>query len=638
MRIRLISRVGAVAAAAACLCSSRVLTQTPAPTTGHRAILVSFDGFSEQRFREYADSASAPHVWSMFRTGVCAESVRPAFPSVTPTGHASIWTGAYANVHGVAAQSNGRLPLTMTTILDWTDGYKATSLRAEPIWIAAARQGKTVFSHMATQSPQPPVYMPVVRPMPALDSARRSGMAAMAMPTIAALNVYNEQIATGRVITSPSELSWAFGAEGDSLHGAIQDDSSVVVRLNRDPARSVVVRLAATETAPIRGRPLARFFSAPLRVDLRRNRTTFVYFRLFELSPDHSKLLMYVSEARVIQANHPNVVASYDDAVQGVPGNGATHVMESGAFGPRAADGGDGTAELRYLETAELVTRQFMRGSAWGAKAYSADLTTDYLPYPDEALHTFLGYADPKTPAVSRAARQNAGRMIKRAYGLVDLYLEQLQSFAADDPNVRLFVTGEHGMRPAWMAFKPNVVLRDAGFLVADSSGAIDLRRTRAAVTRGGWVSVNRATRETGVVPADSVQPVLRRVEAALRAARDSTGKPIVTRLFRAGTVEGDSLGIGGAVGGDLYWDLAPGYYWSPSAVGPMVVPLPFPQGEHGYPSIDRDMHPALCVTGGTTSRRIGEVRSIDIAPSVTDWLGIDPPRDARGKSILIKH
>ena len=97
----------------------------------------------------------------MFRNGVCAESVRPAFPSVTPTGHASIWTGAYANVNGVAAQSNGMLPVTVTSILDWTDGYKATSLRAEPIWITAARQGKTVYSHMATQSPRPPTYMPV---------------------------------------------------------------------------------------------------------------------------------------------------------------------------------------------------------------------------------------------------------------------------------------------------------------------------------------------------------------------------------------------------------------------------------------------------------------------------------------------
>lgn len=629
-----IARLGAAAAVLAVASPLRAQTN---PSSPHRAILVSFDGFSEQRFREFGDSISAPHVWSMFRSGVCAESVRPAFPSVTPTGHASIWTGAYANVNGVSAQSNGRLPVTMTSILDWTDGYKATSLRAEPIWIAAARQGKTVYSHMATQSPQPPTYMPVVRPIPSLDSARASGRAAMAMSTIAALNVYNELIAPGRVIKSPSEASWAFGTEGDSLHAVVRDGNTMLVYLNQDREHGVDVRLAPTDTAPIRGRPLARFFSKPLRVDLSRNRSTFVYFRLFELASDGSRFLLYASEARVVQANHPEVAASYDAEVQGLPGNAGGRLMEAGAFGARVPDGGNGLAEFRYYETAELVTRQFMRGSAWGWKTYRADLTTDYLPYPDEALHTFLGYASSETPGVSRAGRENARRMLKRAYSLMDVYLEQLQSFAEGDPNMRIFVTGEHGMRPAWMSFRPNVVLAKAGLLTLDERGSIILRRTRAAATFGGWVTVNRAMRNSGVVPADSVEPVLNRVEAALRAVRDSNGKPVVTRVFRSSTVEGDSLGIGGPGGGDLYWSLAPGYYWSPVTTGPAVVPLEFPQGEHGYPSVDRDMHPALCILGGDTSRRLGQVRSIDIAPSVSEWLGIAPPGDARGKSVLPK-
>jgi hypothetical protein len=251
MQIRHLLRRGAVVAAI--VMASPLGAQTSG-APAHRAILVSFDGFSEPRFREYGDSAAAPHVWSMFRGGVCAESVRPAFPSVTPTGHASIWTGAYANVNGVAAQSSGRLPVTMTSILDWSDGYKATALRAEPIWITAARQGKTVYSHMATQSPQAPSYMPVVRPIPELDSARKSGIATMALPTIAAVNIYNEEIEPARVVTKPDEMSWAFGNEGDSLHATIRDDSTVVVQLNWDRDRTVEVHLAPTDTSPIRGR------------------------------------------------------------------------------------------------------------------------------------------------------------------------------------------------------------------------------------------------------------------------------------------------------------------------------------------------------------------------------------------------
>jgi len=600
-----------------------------------RAILISFDGFSEQRVREYADSLSAPVIWSMFHDGVCAESVRPAFPSVTPVGHASIYTGAYGNVNGVSASSNGALPLQTTTILDYIDGFSARSLRAEPIWIAAARQGKSVFGHFPTQAPQPPGYEPVTVPSPALDSARARAVATLARPNIAVVNMYNDLVAPARVVRSPAEMSWAFGDEGDSLRARVRDDSTVVVELARDPRRAVIVHLAPTDTTTPRGRALARFFSDPLRVDLARGRRTFVYFRLFELSHDRSRLLLYVSEARVIQANRPEVAAAYDDAVHGVPGNGGGRPMERGELGPRVQQGGDGSAEYRYMETVELVMRQFMRGTEWGWRTYHPELATDYFPYPDEALHTFLGYADPGTPNVSNAARANAARMLKRAYTMIDMRLEQMRRLASSEPNTRLFVTGEHGMRPAWLTFKPNVVLRTAGILRADSAGKVDLAHTQAAATRGGWISVNRVGRKGGIVSADSVDAVLARVERVLRAARDSSGKPIVTAIFRAGTPAGDSLGIGGPTGGDLYIGVAPGYYWGPVATGPMVDPLAFPHGEHGFPSTDFDMHPLGCMLeAGGIGKRIGEIRSIDFAPSVAEWLRISPPADARGRAV----
>lgn len=73
-------------------------------------MIVSFDGFSEPWFRTFTDSISAPHLWRMFEQGTCADAARPAFPSVTPSGHAAIWTGAYGNVNGIAAGANGALP------------------------------------------------------------------------------------------------------------------------------------------------------------------------------------------------------------------------------------------------------------------------------------------------------------------------------------------------------------------------------------------------------------------------------------------------------------------------------------------------------------------------------------------------
>ncbi|MEO7083478.1 MAG: alkaline phosphatase family protein [Gemmatimonadaceae bacterium] len=628
----------------------------------HRAILVSFDGFSELRLREFSDSLTAPTLWSMFRTGACAEASRPAFPSVTPSGHAAIFTGAYPNVNGIGAQANGRLPLSQTSILDAINGFNASALRAEPIWIAAARQGLRVFSQMATQSPGPPGYPDIDAPDPRLAPARSAAAATLQRSTIAAVNIYNDLVSEARVLTAssaqsrppvgwqglsllgrsrvpPREVSWALSTEGDSLHALFyvtDSGGAAIVATQRDVARGVVVHAAPTDTTSPHGRALARFFSEPLRIDLARGRRTFVFFRLFEISSDLSSFMLYASETRVIQGNRPEIAAAYDNAVHGVPGNGSDFLLQRGQLGLERAKGGDGTAELRYLETAELLTRQFMRGTEWGWRTYRPDLQVDYLPQPDEALHTWLGYADPSTPGVSADVRGYAASMLTRAYALVDIRLAQLRRLASETPGTMLFVTGEHGMRAVWAQFKPNVILHAAGLVALDSAGKIDLAHTRAAATAGSWISVNRSTRLGGIVPVDSVPDVLARVERALRGARDSAGAQIVTEIWRAGSTAADSLGLGGPAGGDIYYGLKPGLYQNAGTQGGAVTPMAHPMGEHGFPSTDRDMQPAFCALGGAAvAHRFGMVRAIDIAPTVSAWLDIRPPADARGRSVL---
>jgi predicted AlkP superfamily phosphohydrolase/phosphomutase len=216
---------------------------------------------------------------------------------------------------------------------------------------------------------------------------------------------------------------------------------------------------------------------------------------------------------------------------------------------------------------------------------------------------------------------------------LVDRRLAALLEMARAG-NAMILVTGDHGMRPTWRNFHVNTVLRNAGLLTLDTAGRHDLARTQAISPAGYFIQVNRVERKGGIVPADRVAQVTQAAAAALLAARDPEGRAVVTRVWRP--QPNDSLGLGGPAGGDVYFDMAPGYYPSAAPADSVVTTMRAARGSHGFPSIDPDMRSAFCALGpGIGGRRLPTVRVIDAAPTVSAWLGIPPPADARGVSLL---
>src|SRR4029453_9808335 len=123
-----------------------------------------------------------------------------------------------------------------------------------------------------------------------------------------------------------------------------------------------------------------------------------VFFRLFELSADGSDVLLYRARTGVYLSNQAGVAAAALAATNGFVGNAAGHVYEAGGPGKKPADGGDGTAESRYVETARLVERQFEELLDFGATRSEWDLLVGDLPFPDELLHRWWGFLDPSLP------------------------------------------------------------------------------------------------------------------------------------------------------------------------------------------------------------------------------------------------
>lgn len=631
--------------------------ERPGLAAPRRAILVSFDALNERRALETVPAEAIPALRALFTRGACAASARPAFPSVTAPGHAALWTGAYGNVNGIAANAMPRLPRGDHALTSSVSGYFVDNLRAEPIWITAARAGLRATGHHGTQAPGAPGYPGIDGEDAALLARRGEATAVLARPNVFVMNGYNTMLAPSMVLTEaeaaphpargwtnldrlqsdvpPLEIAWLAGTDSlfALLHGGRVYDR-ILLATRRDVRVGTVARAAPEDTAAITpARVLARHFADAVFLETP-DGVAPLTGRLFSISPDGARFLLLVPELRVVQGNHPDAVTDYQRAIGGWFGNGALTAYRAGRLGTPITRGGDGHAEQRYLESLELLARQFMRGGAWLWSTRRPQLHLDYLPLIDEVDHEWFSLVDTSAAPYNAALAARVQPYRVRAWQLADRVLASLQSQVAGDPNAALVVSGDHGMRSYWMGFRPNVVLQEAGLLALDRAGRVDLSRTRAYSPTGYYIMLNRTAWQQGIVSAADERATLDAVERAMLAARTPDGAPLVVRTWRADAAGADTLGIGGPTGGDLYYDVARGYFWNAGLTGPVTSALPKSEAGHGFPSPSPEMHTVLCAWGDAiTARRIGPVRNADAPLVVADWLGMPHPPHATGAS-----
>ena len=598
------------------------------------AIVVSFDALSEQRVMGSVPATRIPAMHRLFLEAACADGARPHFPAVTAPSHASIWTGAWGDEHGVT----GSLVTPAAVPIDsLVDGFSYHQLNAEPLWIAAARQGRSVVAHHVTHAPGVPGYPG--RTVAARHELQRVARSALDQVGTAALNGYNRRVASASVLSNrthrfrpgPSwsgdsgavrsmELALTVGADSLFVRWIRGNPARLIVAPKRDLRAAVEVPVIPADTTSPRSRPLARHFSGPVSSRLADSTKVSLRLRAFHVSPSGEEFLIVIPEVRAVEANTTVVAAAYDAASPGWVGNVPFHLWREGLLGDTLTDG---AAEWRLLELGELVTDGFMRGTRW-ALDRKPQLLLDYFSLGDDIDHALLGRSDPRV----RDLRD-------RLWELVDLRLAALMNAASRTPGAMLLVTGDHGMRVADRTWHVNTTLQRAGFLSADSNGQVQLERTTALSPTGYWITVNDLQRPAGIVPVAARGPLLDSLERFLLDLRDDRGRAVVTRTFRAGTVEGDSLGIGGETGGDLYYDVADGNMWS-GRLDPAEFTPRRPGGEHGYPSVSPEMRTVLCAFGpDIAAKRTPTARLIDVAPTVSDWLGMSPPVHSRGQSLL---
>lgn len=604
-----------------------------------RILLVSLDGGGERLIERMVDRGVMPNLAAIKEQGVQADYALTNFPSKTAAGHASLWTGAYGNVNGITGNS---VPLPGGTFLQNRSGFRADALKAEPIWITAAKNGKRVVANQATHLEPLTIYQ---------DGGRFGGAHAKNLTLFDGYSgLLNEDgliaplsdprpASDWRDAPTASAQEFPFRIGESQFWAFVYDDPQDPV-LGYD---TMLIRPDKTRTAgSLRLKPgrssagTIDKFSPPVKVKAKKDVETSVYLRLFEMAPDLSKLTFYRTALVRDQSNRPEIVGRWLQDTGGMVLTGAASLYGNGHFGPTLVDGGQGEAEERFVETVRLMVANRLEKLRYATKSYPWDLTLSYLPYPDGAEHMWYGLLDPESPVHRPTLAPKLWPYMEEICRIVDGYIGEMRAIAGTQGHV--VVVSDHGMEGVGWDFLPNVALREAGLLELTEAGTIDLRRSAALYSPndGGYVVINRASHGGVVLPKD-VPAVKERVILALSGLKAPDGRRLVTAVYDAAQAD-SSLGIGGPEGGDLYLDILPGYLFHPQAnAKTMIRPRPaLGSGGHVFNPARPTMHAIFYAAGPAFKQGvvIPPVRTIDVAPTLSRLLGIPAPADARGRVI----
>ncbi len=618
-----------------------LLAAAAASAAPARLVFISWDGVGAGVLQRLTAEGHMPNLTALARRGVRAEGVVPSYPSKTAAAHAALFTGAWGDVNGVTGNSVPLLPRRSHTVLERTSGFASSALTAEPFYLTLALSGRRTVVLSAPQSYPPDPYRRALAAA-GVDEDRLVVISGFEHPISGpkvygadALGAVAERWPGARMEAAAREMAFevgetrffalAFDDPDDPTHGL----DTVWVREGARTADTTAV----LKPAPAGDRLEA--WSMPFAVR-RGDAEGLVRFRLFDLAPDGSSMVLYQRSVNALAGAGPATLAAYLQASGGFFDD-AFDEYSRGLLGPPLWRGGDGTAEARVVETVRMDCALLRRGTRYALATMGADVLIHYSPSADSAGHVWMGALDPSSPVYD-------ADLAAKLWPYYAAVLDELDGWLGDTveaagPEAAVVVVSDHGMAPVGRMLNVNRILEDAGLLVRSDDGGIDLGRTRALAPAWGaqTVAVNSTDWQDGCVTPDRREAVLDAVAAALLGARDPvSGAPLVTAVFRPDRTVG--LGIGGPAGGDLSFAVAPGLYPSQRLGGAVVEPArgPVGFGNHGFFPYRRDMQ-AIFVAGGPGFRRGVEAprfTQIDVAPTILALFGLAPPASVRGLAV----
>ena len=601
---------------------SSVRGQTPT-----KAIVLGWDGAVPGFVHEMLRLGKLPNLAKLMEGGAFADDVTPCFPSLTAPGFASLWTGAPPRITGISGNRVPRLPRSQFTILESSAGFNNALLQAEPLWASAERAGRrVVVTHVPFGGDKSDlgVHLQGYRGIAGRDgivSGRSKPQPAQSWEDLPSS------------VVPPLEITFTIGSS--TLYGLLIDDPSDPQK-GYDTLLVTNTRSGKAVTAKLKSQPAGPggefFWSKPIDVKTNDGRNASAYLRLFDLKPDGTDFLLFFTRPTQEMISRPDLMRDADATSRAFIGNGANPLYSQGALGRTLPNGGDGTAEARYLETVTFAQHQLMEANRWALEHLPWELFIAYTPFPDEAEHMWRGFLEPSLPGFRQDLADRLRPLLQQVYRLSDELLGLLMAHRTEDTIVALI--SDHGMEGTYRLFAVNKLLRESGILAMDERGRVDLARTKAIypAINNGYLLINSIDRKGGIVTPEQRQELVQRIRGLLLEMRDGE-RQVVTGVYDA-RVDGDTMGIGGESGGDIYIDLLPSYEVDPKFSAAELIAKRDPHGTHGFNPLRPSMRTLMVLNGPgiRPGQRLSGVRIIDFAPTLAELLRVPVPKDATGK------
>ena len=602
---------------------SGLCAQTPT-----KVIVLAWDGAVPAFVHEMLRSEQLPNLAKLIEGGAFADDVIPCFPSLTAPAFASLWTGAPPRITGISGNRVPRLPRSQFTILESSAGFNNALLQAEPLWASAERAGRrVVVTHVPFGGDKSDrgVHFQGYRGIAGRDGVIND-RTSKPQPAQSWENLPSS-------IVPPLEIIFTIGAS--RFYGLLIDDPS-------DPQKGYDTLLVATARdgkevkAKLKGEPAGPggelFWSKPIDVKTNDGRDATVYLRLFDLKPDGGVFLLFFTRPAREIVSRPDLVDTANSASRAFIGNGANPLYNQGALGPTLPNGGDGTAEARYLETVSFAQHQLAETNRWALEQLPWDLFVAYTPFPDEAEHMWRGFLEPGLPGFRQDIADRLRPLLQQVYRLSDELLGLLMTHRTENTIVALI--SDHGMEGTHRLVAINKLLQEKGILAVDDRGRVDLPRTKAIypAINNGYLLINSTDRKGGIVSPEERNDLIQRIRELLLEIRDGE-RQVVTGVYNAQT-DGDAKGIGGESGGDIYIDLLPGYEPDPKLGAAELVAKREPHGMHGFNPLRPSMRTLMVLNGPgvQVGHQLHGVRILDFAPTLAELLKVPIPKDATGR------